>query len=694
MPIPNLLNHNRNFRSRLRLYAIVLAVLWTGMIVSFQVLSFKEFKRDTHSLAYGSALAHFNKDRALRLWGTRHGGVYVPATAQTPPNHYLEHVPERDIRTPAGSMLTLMNPSYMIRQLNESYANLFGISGHITSLKPLRPANAPDDWERKALQSFEKGLTEEYSATAEIDGNPYLRLIRPIVAEQGCLKCHRHQGYKVDDIRGGVSVAIPLSALLKTESDRTLSLGIIYAIIWLLGIAGLGIGWQRLKSSEKRRYEAMLALSSAHDELEARIRQRTVDLQKANEDLKWEIDERLDAQLALQESTEKLEARVAGRTEALSEAIGALRREIEERERVEAQLRDSEEKYRAIVEDALIGIYIIQDGRIIFANNQFAHIFGYTRQEVTGMESLKLVHPADRPRVTDIRDKRLKKHRVPLEYETRGVKKDGEVIRILRRNTLIHLKGRQAIAGNVVDVSQRRKTQEALRESEMELRMLSSKLLSAEENERKRIARELHDGIGQSLSAIKFGIENVLMALQEIPLSIDLQTLESIVPLTQKTIEEVRRVVKDLRPSILDDLGILATISWFCREYQTIYNGIHIEEDIDIEEDEITTPLKTVIYRVLQETLNNSAKHSGADKVRLGLHKTGCRIILLIEDNGRGFDLGHTLSKVSSKSGFGLIGVKERIELSGGTFQIRSRKNQGTRICATWHCHNMAGGDE
>lgn len=693
MPFSNMLNHNRDFQSYLRISAVVLAVLWTGMIFSFQILSFKEFKRDTHSLAYGSAIAHFNKDKALRLWGTGHGGVYVPATAETPPNPYLAHVPERDIRTPAGKNLTLMNPAYMIRQLNDSYTNLFGISGHITSLKPLRPANAPDKWEREALEAFEQGVNE-FSETTQMNGKPYLRLIRPVVVESGCLKCHSHQGYSVGDIRGGVSVAIPLTALLETESERTVSLGIIYAIIWLLGVAGLGIGWQRLKNSEKRRSEAMLALSDAHDDLETRIRQRTIDLEKANENLKWEIDERLNAQLALQEATDKLEARVVVRTEELSEAVGALQREVEERRRVEDELRDSEEKYRAIVEDALIGIYIFQDGRIIFANNQFARIFGYSREEVTGLESLNLVHPDDRARVIDIRDKRLKKLRVPMEYEIRGLKKNGEVIRILRRNTLIQLKGKQAIAGNVVDVSQRRKTQEALRESGKELRLLSSKLLSAEENERKRIARELHDGIGQALSAIKFGVENSLLALRKNAHSEDLQPLESIVPLTQKSIEEVRRVVKDLRPSILDDLGILATVSWFCREFQNIYGDIQIEEEIDIEEDEIATPLKTVIYRVLQETLNNTAKHSGAGKVRLGLRKTGCRIILLIEDNGQGFDLGRTLSTVSSKSGFGLIGVKERIELSGGTFQIRSRVDQGTRICATWHCNNMAVGDE
>ena len=118
-----------------------------------------------------------------------------------------------------------------------------------------------------------------------------------------------------------------------------------------------------------------------------------------------------------------------------------------------------------------------------------------------------------------------------------------------------------------------------------------------------------------------------------------MKSLESVIPLTQKTIEEVRRIVKYLRPSILDDLGILATTKWFCREFQNVYPEIRIEMTIDIEESDIPLYLKTTIYRIMQEALNNVAKHSKANVVDLQLQKTDTGIHLTIQDNGQGFNL-------------------------------------------------------
>jgi len=154
--------------------------------------------------------------------------------------------------------------------------------------------------------------------------------------------------------------------------------------------------------------------------------------------------------------------------------------------------------------------------------------------------------------------------------------------------------------------------------------------------------------------------------------------------MVQNGIEEVRRISTDLRPSILDDLGILATITWFCREFQTIYWGLSIERQINIQENEVPDPLKIVMFRVLQEALNNIAKHSKADLVRLYLKKTDGMIELAIEDNGLGFDLKDALSVESSKRGFGLAGMRERTELSGGSFAIQSIRGEGTTIRATW----------
>jgi len=387
---------------------------------------------------------------------------------------------------------------------------------------------------------------------------------------------------------------------------------------------------------------------------------------------------------ALRKTRDELEQRVTERTSALEEANEKLRSQVFECEMAEEALRESEHKYSSLVEDALIGVYIIKDGVIEFANDKFAQIYGYQKNELLGMNSSNLVHPEDRPVIDEMRERRLKGEKVPSEYELRGLKKNGATIWVMRSFSLINYKDGPAISGIVSDLTKRRKAEDALRESGKELRILSNQLLSAEEKERKRIARELHDGIGQALSAIKFSVENSLGQLRKISDQSELESLQAIIPLTQKTIEEVRRIVKDLRPSILDDLGILATINWFCREFQKVYTNIRIESDIDVQENNIPSTHKTVIYRILQEALNNTAKHSGADLVTLSLVEQANRVILMVQDNGVGFDVSKTISMTPSRRGFGLASMSERAGLSGADFQITSEAGKGTTIRVEW----------
>jgi len=375
---------------------------------------------------------------------------------------------------------------------------------------------------------------------------------------------------------------------------------------------------------------------------------------------------------------------VVERTAELETANENLRRQVFECEMAEEALRESEQKYSTLVEDALIGVYIIQDGIIQFANDKFAEIYGYEKNELIGMQSLNLVHPEDRPMIEAMRANRLKGEKVPSEYEIRGLKKNGDTIWVMRSFSLINYKDGPAISGIVSDLTKRRRAEDALRESGKELRILSNQLLSAEEKERKRIARELHDGIGQALSAIKFSVENALGQLRKVSDQSELESLEALIPLTQKSIEEVRRIVKDLRPSILDDLGILATINWFCREFQKVYSGVRIEAEIDVQENIIPSSHKTVIYRILQEALNNVAKHSRADLIHLSLIEQDKRIIMSIRDNGVGFDVNKVISMKPSRRGFGLASMRERAGLSGADFDIKSEDGKGTGIRVKW----------
>lgn len=220
--------------------------------------------------------------------------------------------------------------------------------------------------------------------------------------------------------------------------------------------------------------------------------------------------------------------------------------------------------------------------------------------------------------------------------------------------------------------------EEEIRESEARLRLLSSQLLTIQETERKRVAQELHDGIGQMLTAIKFKVEDILQQADKGNFKLTGKSLETLIPMIRESIDEVRKIQMDLRPSTLDDLGILATIGWFCREFEKIYSNIRVERKIDIKENEVPVLVKTVIFRVIQEAMNNIAKHSNADLVRLSLKKKDDRVELIVEDNGIGFDLENT------RKGFGLGSMRERTELSEGSFRIESTKGSGTVIRAEW----------
>jgi signal transduction histidine kinase len=217
-----------------------------------------------------------------------------------------------------------------------------------------------------------------------------------------------------------------------------------------------------------------------------------------------------------------------------------------------------------------------------------------------------------------------------------------------------------------------------------QLQSLSSQLLTFQEKERKRIAQELHDSVGQTLSALKYSVENTLNQASEEVSAKCAQSLESLIPKIQYAVEEVDKIGMGLRPSILDDLGIIATLSWFCREFGETYSAIKIKKEITLKEDEVPEPLKVVIYRILQESLNNIAKHSKANLVDISLKKTDSAIEFSIRDNGRGFDLETAISLENEKIGLGLVSMIKRAELSGGSLAINSDLESGTAIRVSW----------
>lgn len=259
-------NHSSHYKFRTLFFFFALG--WTALLFGLFLWNMNKHREHIENNAIKVARTSFNKDLSFRRWGTLHGGVYAPVSEKYPPNKYLTHVSERDIVTPKGVRLTLINPAYMLRQINEISEGLYGISGHLTSLKLLNPDNVADGWERLALESFEKGA-KEFIEFAKIEGKDYLRFMRPLYIEKGCLKCHRHQNYKIGDVRGGVSVTLLLTEMLEAKKDEILAENVFLVFIWLLGLSAVGFGFLNIRSYVKTIEDGEKALLRSQNRFEA-----------------------------------------------------------------------------------------------------------------------------------------------------------------------------------------------------------------------------------------------------------------------------------------------------------------------------------------------------------------------------------------------------------------------------------------
>ena len=239
--------------------------IWSLIVVGSLTWSLHQQARHLLEAATVAARANIKKDIGFRKWASSHGGVYVSPSKHTPPNPYL-NVPERDVLTTSGKVLTLMNPAYMLREMQQNFSDDYGTRSRITSLKPLNPANAPDAWQARALSKFEQG-EKELLEIEYLDGQPHLRLMLPFIVEPACLKCHGKQGYKPGDVRGGIDSSISLIPFLERAQENDTALMLSHGAIWLLGISGLLLFYgqehslaeknQRMEE-EKRKLESQL----------------------------------------------------------------------------------------------------------------------------------------------------------------------------------------------------------------------------------------------------------------------------------------------------------------------------------------------------------------------------------------------------------------------------------------------------
>jgi signal transduction histidine kinase len=225
----------------------------------------------------------------------------------------------------------------------------------------------------------------------------------------------------------------------------------------------------------------------------------------------------------------------------------------------------------------------------------------------------------------------------------------------------------------------------ALPSSPEELREFSELLVSVQENERRRIALDLHDGLGQTLSLIKLSIEHSARLLVGGATAEAETALQQLLPRVREALAEVRRVSSELRPPILDDLGLLPTISWLVREFSSVTLDVQVEASLTVAEHEVPSHLHITIFRIVQEAFHNVAKHSNARNVRVRLDRADAMLHLWVEDDGRGFD-PLTVRREAQGRGLGLLSMRERTSLTGGTYRLNSARGQGTSIRASWPC--------
>ncbi len=272
--------------------------------------------------------------------------------------------------------------------------------------------------------------------------------------------------------------------------------------------------------------------------------------------------------------------------------------------------------------------------------------------------------------VTEVREEQFRQDQMRRDLELRVAERTGDLRATIR-----------ALESQMLE---RRQMENELRRSQLELRNLSRRTLSTLEDDRKWIAKELHDSIGVSLAAIKLSLEEKIRLEAatgrhqvQRPVS---PALNKILDALTDTIKETKRVAARLRPLTLDDLGLLSTIQAYCREFGEIYKAIEIEITIRVKESEMHPDQKIVIYRVLQEAMQNAARHGEPHSIRIRLERNGDAIEFRLEDDGRGFDPSSSRIAEDPVSGRGLKNMRERVTISGGAFGLESRIGGGTRL--------------
>jgi two-component system sensor histidine kinase UhpB len=353
--------------------------------------------------------------------------------------------------------------------------------------------------------------------------------------------------------------------------------------------------------------------------------------------------------------------------------------------------REARRRFRRLLESAPDAMILVApDASIFVVNGQAERLFGYTRHELVRQPLTMLVPPALRETASRgiqafFAEPRMIHLGTEGAPEVIGLRKDGREVPLqLTMSPLETEIGLFAIAA-IRDLTERKEAErhremlyEELRRGRERLAVLSTRLLAAQESERRTIARELHDEIGQALTAVSVNLQTLMAAPDAAERG---EVLDESLTITQQTLRQVRNLSLDLRPSLLDDLGLGPALRWYL-ERQAQRLGCTISLDDNLGDVRYPAPIETTCFRVAQEAITNVARHSSAQEVRVTVRRDPAELRLEVEDDGAGFDVEAARERAARGQSLGLLGMEERAALAGGHIEIASRPGHGTRLVA------------
>jgi PAS domain S-box-containing protein len=352
--------------------------------------------------------------------------------------------------------------------------------------------------------------------------------------------------------------------------------------------------------------------------------------------------------------------------------VAELEERIAERKQAEAALRQSEERYRELFENARDAIYVHDlEGNYVRINRAAERLSGYTREEIVGHKFTEFVAPDHARYVGDSFYTKLAQ-RGETTYEVDVIAKDGRRVPVEVSSRAIYENGELVgVQGMARDITERKLAQDALQ-------LFSRQLIEAQEDERRRIARELHDQIGQVLTAVKMNLHMVQRVCH--PEESGLYINDNI-----EAVDQALRLVRDLsielRPPVLDDLGLATALRWYVDRYAN-RTGLNVEVIIELldENERFSREVETACFRIAQEALTNVARHAQASHIIVQLAKEGSTLLLSIKDDGVGFDVESLRKGAPRAATLGLVSMQERAHVAGGTIEIDSATSKGTEV--------------